>query len=88
MNALPKLFERVLRLQVRRRNAFFRLFGIVVDGDLRRLRLHDDGRDRMPRRVVNILCNALPLFERGDLLQLVVGNAKFLVAARKVFGCL
>ena len=33
----------------------------------------------MSRRVVNFLGDALPLFERGDLLQFLVSDAEFFV---------
>ena len=55
MDALPQLLEGVFGLQVCRHDGALCPFGVAFDGKFCRLRLHDDRRDGMARRIVDVL---------------------------------
>ena len=78
VHALPKLLQGAARLQVCRRNLALGVLGIAIDDQLCRFRLHDDGRDRVPRRIVDVLCDALTLFQYRHFLQVLVCLLEFL----------
>ncbi len=80
MHAFAQFFERVLCLQIGCGDTPLRFLWLRIENEFSGFRLHDDGRNRMPRGIVNVLCDPLAFFERRHFLQLPIGVAQHLVA--------